>query len=124
MNDRPTASKPSQKLNLYLFLNVILVLAILATIPLIRTGQDNYEPHAVVDREYVKQVIATGQQDHVNSALKLTEISRAVAYHDYVNMLTVMQVVAVLLAIMVVGNILILSRMRQQATPASSPAGQ
>lgn len=112
-------SSGPRKTNLFLTLNLILVVALLAAIPLLRFGQENYEPHAVVDKQYVKQVIATGETAEVGTALKLTEISRALAYDDYAQMLTIMQVVAALLAIMVLGNILILNRMtRTEPRPA------
>ena len=119
----PSAPKSTRKLNYYLLLNLVLVAALVAAIPLIRSGQDNYEPHAVVDRDYVKGVISTGEQAEISTALKLSEIARAVAYKDYVEMLTVMQVVAALLVVMVVGNILMLVRIRalSRATPAPVP---
>jgi len=108
-------AKPPRKFSYFLLLNVVLAIALLSAVPLLRTGQDSYEPHASIDHEYVKNVIAGGQPEVVNTALKLTEYSRAVAYSDYVKMLTVMQVIACLLAVMVVANIFIFSKARQQA---------
>lgn len=121
MTEPASSSKPPRKISYYLLLNIVLAAALVAAIPLIRSGQHNYEPHAVVDREYVKQVISSGHQEEISTALKLTEISRAVAYNDYVQMLTVMQVVAALLVVMVIGNILMLVRVRTLQREAAIP---
>ena len=121
MTQSSSPSKPARKINYYLLLQLVLVVALIAAIPLIRSGKNNYEPHAVVDRDYVRGVIATGEKEEISTALKLTEISRAVAYNDYVQMLSIMQVVLALLVAMVFGNILMLVRARTLNTASLEP---
>lgn len=105
------SSSPLRKYGFFTLLNIAIAISLLAAVPLLRAGQERYEPHANVDKNYVQQVISTGQTEEVGLALKLTEISRAGAYNDYSQMLTIMQFVAVLLALMIIGNLLIMARM-------------
>lgn len=121
MHTTNAAPKLSRKHRIYILLNIVLAVTLLAAVPLLRTGKDDYAPHATVDKDYVRDVIATGHAEEVGLGLKFTEIARASAYEDYVDMLTVMQIVSILLVLMIAGNILIISGMRRNV---EAPAQQ
>lgn len=129
----PTKNTPnrSKQLSIYLVINFLIVAFMLAAVPLIRSGQSAYLPHADVDKNFVVTAIASEHPERIEDALKSTEIYRATGYQSIVGMMDVMQMGAIVLALLFALNGFILFRLRQQhrelvelqsvvATPAHS----
>ena len=107
----PTAR--NKRFTIYFVSNICFVLFMLAAIPLIRTGQARFVPHAEVNREYVAQTLASGTPEEIDHALKSTEVYRAAGYRNLIVMMGLMQISAVALAVLFIVNGVVLFRLRQ-----------
>lgn len=110
----PTTPAPKKKFSIYLITNFLLVAFMLAAVPLIRTGQARFIPHAAIDREFVVEAIASEHPESVNEALKATEVYRASGYRNVVDIMDVMQIGAIALALLFALNGFVLFRLGQQ----------
>jgi len=112
----PTNTPPARNktLGIYLVVNFLIVAFMLAAVPLIRSGQASYIPHANVDKQFVVTAIASEHPESMNDALKTTEIYRANGYQSIVGMMDIMQVGAGALALLFAVNGIVLFRLRHQ----------
>lgn len=113
---KPTRKKPALKkpFSIYLVTNFLLVAFMLAAVPLIRTGQARYIPHAEIDRQFVVEAIASEHPESMPEALKATEVYRATGFRNVVDMMDVMQIAAIVLALLFALNGIVLYRLTQQ----------
>ncbi len=114
MTPSKTTPSRSKKLSIYLVINFLIVAFMLAAVPLIRSGQANYLPHAQVDKKFVVTAIASEHPESMNDALKSTEVYRANGYQSIVGMMDIMQIGAIILALLFALNGFVLFRLRQQ----------
>lgn len=119
MKSESTPPARNKLLTMYLVSNFCFVLLMLAAILLIRSGQTSFLPHAKIDREFVSDTLANGTAKDIDHALKATEVYRAAGYESLVGMMDLMQVTALVLALLFVINGFVLFRLRQ---PAPVPA--
>jgi len=113
MTTETTPATRNKRLTIYLISNFCFVLFMLAAIPLIRSGQAGFAPHAQVNRQFVASTLATGTPEDIDHALKSTEICRASGYESLVGLMDLMQMSAVALALLFVVNGFVLFRFRQ-----------
>lgn len=93
----------------------------LAAIPVIYFGQRGFAPHAVVNKEYVNAAISSGEADFMHSALKTTEIARAMAHDNHLSTMTIMQVAVGALAVLFFLNSFFLFRLHRHPEPSRIP---
>jgi len=112
-----TSSKPPRyrpvRFAILLAGNLCLTLYMLFTIPMIQHGSRGFAPHTDIDKDYVNAVIRSGEAEGMHKALKITEIARAGAYRDYVDMMKILQFAAGALAVLFLVNTFFLFRMRE-----------
>jgi TctA family transporter len=123
MNSKTTPpATRNKRLSIYLISNFCFVLFMLAAIPFIRSGQARFLPHATINKEYVSETLTHGTAEDIDTALKTTEVYRAAGYQDLVGMMDLMQVTALVLALLFVVNGFVLFRLRQSAEVPAHPA--
>ena len=116
----PPATR-NKRLSFYVISNFCFVVVMLAAIPFIRSGQARFLPHATINKEYVSETLTHGTVEDIDRALKTTEVYRAAGYQDLVGMMDLMQLSAIMLALLFVVNGFVLFRLRQpEQVPAHS----
>ena len=108
----------NKRFTVYFISNICFVLFMLAAIPLIRSGQAHFLPHAKIDKEFVSRTLTNGTPESIDQALKTTEVYRAAGYSNLVEMMDLMQVGAIALATLFIVNGFVLFRLRQ---PVGAP---
>ena len=87
----------------------------------IHSGQSRYLPHSSVDKQHVKNVIASGETEAAWDALNYTETARASGFQSVVTMIDLMQIATVVIALFFILNCYFLFRLRSTPTPAHVP---
>ena len=125
----PTSNNKGQsyrtRLPIILIANLCVAVILLFAVPVIYKGQQEFLPHATVNREYVDTAIGSGESDFIHNALRTTEVARAMARDDHVSTMGVMQLAVAFLAVLFFGNSLYLFRLHRRSKPATAlnPAG-
>jgi hypothetical protein len=118
----PSNSPSKKRISLYYLCNCLFLVFMVVAAFMIRSGQADYLPHASVDKQFVQDVIATGETENAWNALKTTEIARAEGFRGMVTMMDLMQSATIVMALFFVLNGYFLFKLRSgPSAPASVP---
>lgn len=119
----PTTTTPvrSKHITFYFIGNLCIAFLMLFALPVIHNGQKGFLPYTEIDKEYVNNVIGSGEAEYMNKALKTTESARAMAYDSQVSTMSLMRYAVVGLAALFLLNSFLLYRLRlAPSRPATS----
>lgn len=116
-----TTSTQSKRLSLYFICNCAFLALMLAAGLMVRSGQASFIPHTTVDKQFVTNVIASGETEAAWDALKTTEIARAEGFSGMVSMMDLMQVATLIMATFFIVNGYFLFKLRSSPTLTSVP---
>jgi hypothetical protein len=116
-----TTSTHSKRLSVYFICNCAFLVLMLAAGFMVRSGQASYMPHTTVDKQFVRNIIASGETEVAWNALKNTEYLRAEGFQGIVSMMDLMQIATLIMAVFFIVNGYFLFKLRSTPSPTSVP---
>ena len=92
-----------------IIMNIVAIIAMLSMAAITIKGAEQFKSFAAINKEYVNDVIASGEAEYQHNALKVTETARAMAYDQNVQTMNVMVVLCIVISMVGVANLWMLT---------------